>query len=149
MFDEINKSKKSLPKLNAIEKEVGKYSFNGYQKFAIVTYVLCFAFGIILGNLFPACSSAATIYSDVCVATEFNFFLMIFLSFCYKSRRISGDGNPPVYTIFIFCSLHFVAQPLRSCGMAPYMPQHPLTPLPWQAAGCTSPHDRCGRVLRS
>ena len=86
MFDEINKSKKSLPKLNAIEKEVGKYSFNGYQKFAIVTYVLCFAFGIILGNLFPACSSAATIYSDVCVATEFNFFLMIlfwFVSFLF------------------------------------------------------------------
>ena len=48
MFDEITETKKNLPKLNAIEKEVGKYSFNGYQKFAIVTYVLCFAFGIIL-----------------------------------------------------------------------------------------------------
>ena len=77
------------------------------------------------------------------------FHSCIFLSFCYKSRRISGDENPPVYTFFIFCSLHFVAQPLRSCGTAPYMPRHPLTPLPWQAAGCTSPHDRCGRALRS
>lgn len=86
MFDEITETKKSLPKLNAIEKEVGKYSFNGYQKFAIVTYVLCFAFGIILGNLFPTCSSTASLFNDVCVATEFNFFLMIlfwFISFIF------------------------------------------------------------------
>ena len=48
------------------------------------------------------------------------------------------------YTFFIFCSFHFVAQSLRFCKTAPYMPRHPLTPLQWQAAGCTSPHDRCG-----
>ena len=86
MFDEINDNKKDLPRLKTIEKEVGKYQFNGYQKFAIVTYILCFAFGIILGNLFPACSSTATLYSDTCVATEFNFFLMIlfwFVSFLF------------------------------------------------------------------
>lgn len=86
MFDDINNNKKDLPKIKTIEKEVGKYQFNGYQRFAIVTYILCFAFGIILGNLFPACSSTATLFSDVCVATEFNFFLMIlfwFISFIF------------------------------------------------------------------
>ncbi|MGN1355624.1 MAG: hypothetical protein ACI4WP_03055 [Bacilli bacterium] len=86
MFDEINDTKKALPRLKTIEKEVGKYQFNGYQKFAIITYILCFAFGIILGNLFPTCSSTATLYSDACVATEFNFFLMIlfwFVSFLF------------------------------------------------------------------
>lgn len=81
MFDDISKEKKELPKLHSIEKEVGKYKFNGYQKFAIVTYILCFAFGIVLGNLFPACSSTATLYNDVCVVTEFNFFLMIMFWF--------------------------------------------------------------------
>lgn len=83
------------------------------------------------------------------INSDFFFHSCIFLSFYYKSRRISGDENPPVYTFFIFCSLHFVAQPFRSCETAPYTPRHPLTPLPWQATGCTSPHDRCGRVLRS
>ena len=39
MFDEITETKKNLPKLNAIEKEVGKYSFNGYQTLPL--QVLC------------------------------------------------------------------------------------------------------------
>ena len=51
MFDEINDNKKDLPRLKTIEKEVGKYQFNGYQKFAIVTYILCFTFGIIVSFL--------------------------------------------------------------------------------------------------
>ena len=71
MFDDISDNKKDLPKIKSIEKEVGKYQFNGYQK---------------LGNLFPACSSTATLFSDVCVTTEFNFFLMIlfwFVSFIF------------------------------------------------------------------
>ena len=38
MFDDISDNKKDLPKIKSIEKEVGKYQFNGYQKFAIITY---------------------------------------------------------------------------------------------------------------
>ena len=80
---------------------------------------------------------------------HFSFTHVFFYRFAIKA------GGFPVMKILLFIHflffvvLHFVAQPLRSCGTAPYMPQHPLTPLPWQAAGCTSPHDRCGRVLRS
>ncbi len=83
MFEKILKEKKSLPRMKTIEKEMGKYEYNGYQKFAIVTYIICFAIGIILGNLFPTCSST-NLYTDTCVSTEFNFFLMIsiwFISF--------------------------------------------------------------------
>lgn len=84
LFSEIEEQKKDLPRYKTIEKEVGKRKFNGYQKFAIVTYIVCFALGIVLGNLFPACSSSTTLYADVCLTTEFNFFLMIsfwFVSF--------------------------------------------------------------------
>lgn len=76
MFEEIEKVKKELPKFKTIEKEVGKYEFNGYQKFAIITYLICLAFGVILGNLFPTCNNVY-LYSTDCVAREFNFFLTI------------------------------------------------------------------------
>lgn len=74
LFEEIDSVKKPLPRFKTIEKEVGKYEFNGYQRFAIITYLFCLAFGVILGNLFPTCSNSS-LYSDVCISTEFNFFL--------------------------------------------------------------------------
>lgn len=81
MFEEIDREKKELPKIHSLEKEVGKYTFNWYQKFSIVTYIVCFCLGIIFGNLFPACSSSTTMYSNSCLTTEFNFSLMIFFWF--------------------------------------------------------------------
>ena len=81
MFEEIEREKTQLPKIKSIEKEVGKYTFNWYQKFAIVTYIVCFALGIIFGNIFPACSSSSGLYVDTCVTTEFNFSLMVFFWF--------------------------------------------------------------------
>ena len=77
---EIEREKAQLPKIKSIEKEVGKYTFNGYQKFAIVVFLICFCFGIILGNLFPACGSSSNFYG-VCTTTEFNFSLMLFFWF--------------------------------------------------------------------
>ena len=79
MFEEIDELKKDLPRMKAVSKEMERYKFNGYQKFAIVVYIILFFFGIILGNLFPTCSSS-TLYGS-CVSSEFNFFLMIFVWF--------------------------------------------------------------------
>lgn len=80
MFEEIEKAKEDLPKLKTITKEVSHYQFNGYQKFAIVVFLVCFCFGIILGNLFPACGSSSNFYGR-CTTTEFNFSLMLFFWF--------------------------------------------------------------------
>lgn len=80
-FEKIDKVKVDFPRLKTIEKEVGKYEFNGYQRFAIVTYFLCILLGVVLGNLFPACSSRVSLYEEVCLSTEFNFFLMIIFLF--------------------------------------------------------------------
>lgn len=80
MFEEIEHEKEDLPKLKNITKEVSHYSFNGYQKFAIVVFCVCFCFGIILGNLFPACGTSSNFYGT-CTTTEFNFSLMIFFWF--------------------------------------------------------------------
>ena len=77
IFEEISSVKKNLPVFGTVEKEVGSYKFNGYQKFAIIVYILCLIFGVILGNLFPACSSTTSLYTEECLAPEFNFFLMI------------------------------------------------------------------------
>ena len=59
MFEEIEREKEELPKLRNITNEMSKQTFNGYQKFAIITFLVCFCFGIILGNLFPACGSSS------------------------------------------------------------------------------------------
>ena len=80
MFDEIEKQKEDLPKFKTIPREVSKYSSNGYQKFAIVVFCVCFCFGIILGNLFPVCGSSSNFYGT-CTSTEFNFSLMLFFWF--------------------------------------------------------------------
>lgn len=80
LFDEIYNSKKELPKFRTVKKEVGKYRFNGYQRFAIVTYIICLIFGVVLGNLFPTCSNTS-LYTTLCVDREFNFFLMLLFWF--------------------------------------------------------------------
>lgn len=80
MFEEIEKKKEELPQLKKITKEVSHYQYNGYQKFAIVVFIVCFFFGIILGNLFPACGSSSNFYGQ-CSTTEFNFSLMLFFWF--------------------------------------------------------------------
>lgn len=80
MFEEIEKVKKDLPKIKAIKAEALKYKLNGYQRFAIITYLVCLVFGVILGNLFPTCSNFS-LYSNTCVAKEFNFFLTILFWF--------------------------------------------------------------------
>ena len=80
MFEEIEREKQDLPKIKNITKEISHYTFNGYQKFAIVTFFVCFCFGIILGNLFPACGTSSNLYGS-CTTTEFNFSLMLFFWF--------------------------------------------------------------------
>ena len=80
IFEEIEQVKKELPKFKTIEKEVHKYEFNWYQKFAIITYFVCLVFGVILGNLFPTCSNAS-LYTDMCITREFNFFLTMLFWF--------------------------------------------------------------------
>lgn len=80
MFEEIEKAKEDLPKFNNITREVGNYKLNGYQKFSLITFAVCFVFGIILGNLFPVCGNSSNFFST-CTTTEFNFSLMIFFWF--------------------------------------------------------------------
>ena len=81
MFEEIENAKQDLPKIKTITKKVSNYKFNGYQKFAIIIYIVCFCLGILFGNLFPACGSSSTFYAGACLTTEFNFSLMIFIWF--------------------------------------------------------------------
>ena len=81
MFEEIDRDKAELPKVKTIVKQIDKTEFNGYQRFAVVTYFVCFFLGIIFGNLFPTCGSSSMLYGDVCVTTEFNFSLMLFIWF--------------------------------------------------------------------
>ena len=81
VFSKISEKKKNLPKLRSIEKNLGAYNFNGYQKFAMIIFIVLFAFGIIIGNLFPTCSSSTTLFSNTCEDGEFKFFLMILFWF--------------------------------------------------------------------
>ena len=80
MFEEIDKLRKDFPGLKTVTKEVSSYELNGYQKFAVVVYLIFFCIGIIAGNLFPVCGSSANFYS-ACSITEFNFSLMLFIWF--------------------------------------------------------------------
>ena len=77
MFEEIDKIKTELPKVNSISKSVKKIKLNVYQKIAIGLGILVLIAGIVLGSLFPACGNAASYYSGVCLTTEFNVSLMI------------------------------------------------------------------------
>jgi hypothetical protein len=77
MFEEIDKIKEELPKVNTISREIGKLRFNGYQKIAIGLGIFVVIMGVIFGNLFPACGNTSSYYSGVCLTTEFNVSVMI------------------------------------------------------------------------
>ena len=83
LFVLIDKEKKDIPLFNKQIKDVKKYKYNFYQKVAILTMIVGFFGGIIIGNLFPACSYVG-LYNEVCSVTRFNTFLTIgvwFVSF--------------------------------------------------------------------
>ena len=81
MFEEIDKVKKDLPKLNNVSKEVQKVEINLYQEISIVLLIIGLFTGVFLGNLFPSCGSSSSFYSTICSTTEFNFSLMLFVWF--------------------------------------------------------------------
>ena len=82
LFEEIDRYKEDLPKINNIAKEVKKQKLNVYQIVACITMIISFFAGLILGNLFPSCGSTATIYDTTsCVDTEFNISLTLFFWF--------------------------------------------------------------------
>ncbi len=77
LFDEIESSKKQLPKLKKISKEVQKpRNYNFYQQLAFWLYAFLFIVGIILGNVFPACSETSNLFST-CTRTEYNLSLTL------------------------------------------------------------------------
>lgn len=78
-FEKIDELKVDLPKLSSVN--FNKFDLNIYQKIAVIIYVICLFLGILLGNLFPSCGSSSEFYSNVCVTTEFNFSLMLFIWF--------------------------------------------------------------------
>lgn len=95
LFDEIEEEKKKLPKLTKISKEVTKKrNYNFYQRLAVWLYIVLFIVGIILGNLFPACSETSGLF-QTCTSTEYNLALTLafwFLSFIFCSL-IYGLGE--------------------------------------------------------
>ena len=83
LFEEIDKNKQDLPKLDKKIKAVEKRKYNFYQYVSIFTMIFFLGLGIILGNVCPACS-ANGLYNDKCSVTEFNVSLTLifwFLSF--------------------------------------------------------------------
>ena len=89
LFDEIDEEGKELPKLKKISKEVQKKrDYNFYQQLAVCLFIFLFVVGVILGNLFPACSEASSMF-NTCTRTEYN--LSLTLLFWLAS--------------FVFCSL--------------------------------------------
>ena len=89
LFDEIDEERKELPKLKKISNEVQKKrNYNFYQQLAVCLFIFLFVTGIILGNLFPACSETSNLFST-CTKTEYN--LSLTLLFWLAS--------------FVFCSL--------------------------------------------
>lgn len=83
LFEQITEEKKDVPKIDKTIKVVKKYKYNFYQIVSIVTMIICFIVGIILGNIFPSCMSNG-LYSTTCTTTEFNVFLTLifwFISF--------------------------------------------------------------------
>jgi len=79
LFDQIDKEKEDLPKLKSITKEVQKQKLNGYQMIAVITFIILFIGGIILGNLFPACEASGLF--GTCTKRQFNLSLTIFFWF--------------------------------------------------------------------
>ena len=77
MFEEIFEVKKDVPKFSTLVKIVKKHRFNYFQYITMFIFIICFLIGIVLGNVFPACGTTSSFYTDVCVTTEFNILLMI------------------------------------------------------------------------
>ena len=74
MFEEIEREKKKMPKVDTLTKEFIDYDYNFYQ---ILSFVV-FGFGVVLGIIFGACGSTTSFYSDFTLTTEFNISLMLF-----------------------------------------------------------------------
>ena len=96
LFDEIEEQKKELPKLKKISSEVTKrHTYNFYQSLAFWLFAFLFITGIILGNVFPACSEVSQVLST-CTRTEYNLSLtllfwlgsFVFCSFIYAIGEI-------------------------------------------------------------
>ena len=81
MFEEIENEKKKMPKVDTLAKEFVNYEYNYYQILSFVIFGISIILGIIFGNLFPACGSTTSFYSDVCLTTEFNVSLMLLIWF--------------------------------------------------------------------
>ena len=79
LFDQIDKEKEELPKLRHLTQEMQKQKLNGYQIIAVVTFIVLFIVGIILGNLFPACEASSLF--GACTKRQFNLSLTIFFWF--------------------------------------------------------------------
>lgn len=77
LFDEIDEESKDLPKLKKISKEVQKKrNYNFYQQLAVCLFIFLFVTGVIVGNLFPACSETSELFAT-CTRTEYNLSLTI------------------------------------------------------------------------
>lgn len=81
MFEEIDRLKKDLPKLRSVSKSVNKIDMNIYHKISLGIFIIFLFLGVLFGNLFPSCGSSSEFYSDICMSTEFNFSLMLFIWF--------------------------------------------------------------------
>lgn len=83
LFEQIDEEKKDIPKIDKAIKQARKNKYNFYQRVSIITMIICFFAGIILGNIFPSCASGG-LYSSTCTTTEYNISLTIlfwFISF--------------------------------------------------------------------
>ena len=98
LFEDIAKIKMDFPKKNAITNEISTYKFNFYQVFAIGLLLMFLLLGVFLGNLFSTCQAASYFYSDACIATEFNFSVMISVWFVGL-----------ILSIFIYSIGHIIA----------------------------------------
>lgn len=77
LFDEVDEMRKELPKLKNISNEVQKKrNYNFYQQLAMCLFIFLFFVGVILGNLFPACSETSELLAT-CTKTEYNLTLTL------------------------------------------------------------------------
>lgn len=77
LFDEIDEERQDLPKLKKISKEVQKKrNYNFYQQLAVCLFIFLFIAGVIMGNLFPACSETSELFAT-CTKTEYNLTLTL------------------------------------------------------------------------
>ena len=77
LFDEIDEERQDLPKLKKISKEVQKKrNYNFYQQLAVCLFIFLFIAGVIMGNLFPACSETSELFA-ACTKTEYNLTLTL------------------------------------------------------------------------